>query len=93
MSTNKRRVERTRSRIIDNAVSDSVESIVLHTAEDSKTLIRTWADLLVSPIDTAMATSVYLEVCLAIAPASTSVVVADTAQSLDNDVPLQEIGR
>ena len=65
----------------------------MHTAEDSKTLIRVWAMLTVSPIDTAMLTSVPLEVVLAINPGGTSVISPGVTQGLDAPVTIQEIGR
>ena len=88
----KRRVERVFSRIIDTGVSDTAESVVLHTCEDAKTLVRAMGVLRVSPIDTAMTTTVYLEAVLNVAPGATTVVTAGDTQSLDEDPPLQHIG-
>jgi hypothetical protein len=89
----KRRIERVRARVIDTAVDSSAETIVLHTAEDAKTLIRVWADLRVSPIDTAMTTTVFLEALLALKPGAATITTAGVTQQLDQDVTLQEIGR
>jgi hypothetical protein len=89
----KRRVERVTSIIIDTAVSDSAEVFTLHTCEDSKTLIRAMADISISPIDTAMATTVYYQGMLAISPAGTGIGSPVTTQALDSPTSLQEIGR
>ena len=48
-------------------------------------------NLRVSPIDTAMTTTVALTAMLAVNPVSTAVASVTTGQSLDKLVPLQEI--
>ena len=90
-SSPKRRIERVKSIVVDTAVDGSVEEVILHTAEDAKTLIRAWGDLRISPIDTAMTTTVACHVLMAINPASTAVVSPGVSNSLDVPVPLQEI--
>ena len=88
----KRRIERIKSVIIDTAVSDSLERFDLHTCEDAKTLIRAMGFLSISPIDTAMATTVLFSGGLYLAPNSVNVDGASVTQSLDDPVSLQEIG-
>ena len=94
MSTKpKRRVERKRAIIIDTNVSDSAETFVLHGVTDASTLIRAMADISISAIDTAMAITVLYGGLLAVEPGGTAVSNASVTQALDNNVPLQEIGR
>ena len=89
----RRRIERIRSILIDTAVSDSAETFTLHTAEDAKTLIRAWADISISPIDTAMATTVLYGGFLGVAPQGQNVASALVSQGLDSNTGLNEIGR
>ena len=89
----KRRIERVGSRIIDTSVSSTSEDFILHTADDAKTLIRAWGQLSLSPISTSSATSILYGGLLCVDPAGVGVIGASVTQVLDEDVPLQEIGR
>ena len=93
MSQNKRRIERIMSRVVQTGLGTSEANIVLHTAEDSKTLVR----ILMRAKAYAtgdIATPVRGEWLLAVAPNGTGVTAAaSTSQDLDNPVPLQEIAR
>ena len=87
----KRRIERIKAIIVDASVDSAVETVVLHTAEDSKTLVRALGQILVSPIDTAMTAVNAMQAMLTVRPRSTSVANPSVLQVLDDPVPLQEI--
>ena len=87
----KRRIERIKSVIVDASVDSAVETVVLHTAEDTKTLVRALGQFRISPIDTAMTAVNAMQLMLAIRPRSTSVVNPSVVQVLDDNVALQEI--
>ena len=88
----RRRIERIRSVIIDTSVAGTEEEFILHSAEDAKTLIRAWGQLSISPIDTAMVTTVLFSGKLSIHPNSQKVTGPTVTQSLDGNTPLQELG-
>ena len=87
----KRRIERIRADI-NQTMSGSEQSITLHTAEDSKTLVRVFADLLIYNTGDNQLGTAY-EIVLSVSPGGTNVVTAPVAQALDQDVTLQEITR
>ena len=87
----KRRIERVKSIIVDGSVDNATETVVLHTAEDTKTLVRALGQFLISPIDTAMTAVNGFQLMLKIRPAGVSITNPATTQALDTPVPLQEI--
>ena len=92
-SKQKRRVERFGSTIYVNTVGTSAGALALHTAEDAKTLIRTYARIKAF-ITGDIALPIRGEGVISVAPAGTT--VADnptTSQSLDNARPMQELVR
>ncbi len=88
----KRRIERTFTRL-EQTLGTSVTATIIHTAEDTKTLVRTLIQLTVF-MSGDLATPIRGEIVLAVAPNGVTVVdEPNTVQSLDNNVPLQEIAR
>jgi len=92
MSTrSRRRIERVRC-TLDHQVPASNTSIVLHEAEDTKTLIRMLMDLAFYTDSTAQDYET-ISAVISVAPRSISVVENSIGEDLDNDVPLEEITR
>ena len=56
--TPKRRIERIRNRINDT-ITTSVSEVILHTAEDAKTLVRTIFDITLVRIDDGLVSAAY----------------------------------
>ena len=75
----KRRIEKIRNRINFTA-TDSATPIALHTAEDSKTLVRMIVDLEIQHAITAVAD---LHIVLQHAPAGVNIVTPTISQALD----------
>ena len=89
----KRTIER-RMSILNIALSGAEQDFILHTVEDTETLVRTLLDLRVLPIaDTLPADAFGL--LLEVQPNGVSVALAPAAGSndLDNATPEQEIAR
>ena len=91
----KRRIERVFSRIVDADIAATVTDFTLHSAEDSKTLIRIMGEFIVTPIDAALTTFKNGECVISIKPRSATVALAPASatQNLDQDVPTEEIAR
>ena len=87
----KRRIERIKAIIIDATVASTVTEIILHTAEDAKTLVRSMGNLFITPIDTAMTAATAINIMLAVNPASVRVGFPTVTQVLDVDVGINEI--
>lgn len=76
----KRRIEKVYSQVV-NTVTNSTTNVVLHTAEDAKTLVRIIMQGTWTPIDGgAVGWSVAIE------PSGTAIVAPTTGSSLDQDV-------
>ena len=79
--TVKRRIEKIRNMINDN-ITNSVSSLILHQAEDAKTLVRTILDLKLTRNDATAVAAAY-HMVNSIRPAGTQVIVPSTTQALD----------
>ena len=90
----KRQIDRVHSRIVDTSILSSQETVTIYTAEDAVTLIRILAHIIISPIDGAMASPMRGEYMIELAPRGVSVATdVSTSQSLDENVPIEEIAR
>ena len=88
----KRRIERFRSTVVDAGVAGTETEKVLHTAEDSKTLIRALGRVKLVGIDSTV-TAVNYSMILRVNPRGTSVQGIASSESLDNPVAIEEIAR
>jgi len=87
----KRRIEQFISNFNLSFSATNVD-VIMHTAEDAKTLVRLLLDLMLVPTATA-ASVVRGFIVISIAPAGTRVVSNSTTQALDVPKPMQEIAR
>ena len=77
---------------MNRQINNTVEHVTLHTAEDTKTLIRTFATIAMQ--NTASAGVIVMRWLLSVWPNSQQVaLLTGTAEDLDNPVPVQEIAR
>ena len=87
----KRRIERVLN-TIDVQVSDAVVIDILHTAEDTKTLVRILADLIAIPKDMASANATPVGISMIqLEPSGVTIATPVVAEALDQDPALQEI--
>ncbi len=88
----KRRVERIVSRIRDPTASSTVESVILHAAEDAKTLIRTIIRMWVLPVGATVGLHT-IDMVLALRPVGAVVGAPSLAVILDTPEAKQVIWR
>ena len=77
----KRRIEKVRN-MINDVITNSQSNLVLHTAEDAKTLVRTIIDLKLVRIDDGAVTAIYHQI-IQRAEAGTTIFNPSTTQFLD----------
>lgn len=83
----KRRIEKVYSQVV-NTVTNTTTSVTLHTAEDSKTLVRLIVKGMWTPIDGGA-----VGYTIAREPNGTAVIAPSAGSSLDNDMNSLEIIR
>ncbi len=81
----KRRIERVRN-VINDSITNTISELVLHTAEDAKTLVRTIIDLTLVRVDDTTVTANYALMIL-VAEQGINVLNVSTAQQLDQPAP------
>ena len=90
----RRRIERIATQVVQNSVPTAGKTIVIHNAEDTKTLIRVLLDIsfayLANEVNDRRDS---VDLVLHVAPAGVSVASAVLAAVADRVVPLQEIAR
>ena len=90
----RRRIERIATQVVQNSMPTAGKNIVIHNAEDTKTLVRTLLDLTfryqVSNVNDRFDT---VDLVLHIRPANKEVAIANLNASSDRVVPIQEIAR
>ena len=88
----KRRIERVINQVVTTSFANTLATAILHTCEDSKTLVRMIIKLRVVPLGTT-AGDVRALGLISVAPGGTSVNVLVSTQSLDTPARKQELWR
>jgi len=82
----KRRIEKIRN-VINDSITNSISELVLHTAEDAKTLVRTIIDLSLVRVDDGAVTASW-QMMIQAAQKGISVLTVSATQDLDAPAPI-----